>query len=240
MQPSLVFLCLVTVVAVSGTDLPCSFTKDCKQHATCQNIQDASCVCNFGQCIIHGNPFFRGKECDSYEDCNCRNDPKNCVCHNGFCREEAWECHEVSDCINMEKCRGKECACQGNKCEWDCDSDSDCEGFHCNRALGWKCECQKSLCEYVKKREECNNIVSCVRKGLCNNSEPCACTQGYCVDPSWVTNTGNCRNDKDCESSIVNCKGRKCDCADIKGSHDWNKMGTCKPKEESTQQLIFN
>ena len=56
----------------------CSFSRDCQQYTTCQRIQDAGCICNFGSCIISGNPFFRGSECDDYTDCACKY--KHIVC----------------------------------------------------------------------------------------------------------------------------------------------------------------
>ena len=50
----------------------CAFCRDCKQVPRCQGIQDASCVCNFGKCVISGNPFFRNNQCNTYEDCACK------------------------------------------------------------------------------------------------------------------------------------------------------------------------
>merc|ERR1719477_251333 len=50
----------------------CSFSRDCDSYHYCQAIQDAGCVCNFGQCVIRGSPFFRGSQCDQYTDCDCR------------------------------------------------------------------------------------------------------------------------------------------------------------------------
>ena len=50
----------------------CTFSPDCDSYNLCQTIQDAGCVCNFGQCVIRGNPFFRGTQCEEYTDCSCR------------------------------------------------------------------------------------------------------------------------------------------------------------------------
>lgn len=50
----------------------CSFSPDCKEVPRCQGIQDASCVCNFGRCVIDGNPFFRDSQCNTFQDCACK------------------------------------------------------------------------------------------------------------------------------------------------------------------------
>merc|ERR1712142_355605 len=167
----------------------CQFTRDCQAHVRCQNIADAGCVCNFGKCIIYGNPFFRGTECERYTDCACRGNPDKCFCKGGFCQESEWECHKAADCKKMKKCDGKNCACSGNLCEFDCNKDADCADHHCNKALGcrWKCV----------------------------SNAPCACTQNYCNLPWWIQSRDqelNCRTDKDCEDTIATCKGNKCAC----------------------------
>ena len=129
-----VILTLLSLLSVSLAQRSsigsCQFSRDCQAHAPCQNIADASCVCNFGQCVISGNAFFRGSECDKYTDCACRfsyrygqdlvrnliilrNDPASCFCRDGFCQETKWECHKASDCNQLSKCRGRNCACTG-------------------------------------------------------------------------------------------------------------------------------
>eukprot|EP00091_Calanus_sinicus_P022276 TRINITY_DN6974_c0_g1_i6.p1 TRINITY_DN6974_c0_g1~~TRINITY_DN6974_c0_g1_i6.p1 ORF type:complete len:251 (-),score=56.69 TRINITY_DN6974_c0_g1_i6:253-1005(-) len=213
----------------------CQFSRDCQAHARCRNIADASCVCNFGQCVISGNPFFRGSECNKFTDCACRTDPASCFCRGGFCQETRWECHEPADCNKLSKCRGKSCACTGNLCESDCASDADCKDFHCNRALGYMCKCENSLCAYKKKTTECKTISDCVSQGKCTAAAPCACTQDYCTLPWWVANrdqVANCRTDQDCESTILDCGGNKCACQNKKPINDYEKRGTCGPRRK--------
>merc|ERR1712098_557038 len=75
-------VCLVAflsgVKAVERSLGSCQFTRDCDAHVRCQNIADAGCVCNFGQCIITGNPFFRGTECERYTDKDCEDTIATC------------------------------------------------------------------------------------------------------------------------------------------------------------------
>jgi len=194
----LVFLAssLPSILATGSSLGPCQFSQDCQAHTQCQDIADASCVCNFGQCIISGNPFFRGSECEEYTDCACKANPASCFCRGGFCQDRAWECHQAEDCRKMEKCKGKNCACSGNLCEYECGADADCKEHHCNKALGYTCRCEQSLCSYARKPTECSTIQDCVAKGLCSSDTPCACTQQYCTTPWWVGDRDqatNCR-----------------------------------------------
>jgi len=227
-------LLLFSLMTSTSTTTPwddigtCSFTQDCKQYRLCQRIPDASCVCNFGNCVIRSYPFFRGSECNQYTDCACSTDPDNCSCEGGFCRTEPVECHKSQDCKRMDKCKEKECNCQSNLCAWQCDTTADCKDYYCNKALGWTCGCEASICEFVKKPEECKDIGDCVSKGLCKKSEPCDCTQNYCETPHWVNDKGNCRKDQDCEDSILECKGKKCVCANIVAINEWTKRGKCE------------
>jgi len=228
----------------------CSFSRDCQQYITCQRIQDAGCICNFGSCIISGNPFFRGSECDDYTDCACKDNKEACFCKNGFCKETRYECHESTDCKKLTKCSGKDCACSGFLCEFDCNNEEDCKDFHCNTALGYRCKCEKSLCEYEQKEKECKTITDCISKGFCVSDKPCACTQDYCTKPWWIQTrdeTPNCRNDQECEEIIAECAGGKCTCADFVRVTDWENRGTCKTKEEkcdskrkdSSSKIVF-
>jgi len=213
----------------------CSFTRDCEGYEYCQTIQDAGCVCNFGQCVITGNPFFRGSECDQYEDFACKNDPANCFCQDGLCKEVRWECHETKDCSKLKKCDAVNCTCSGNLCEFDCEEDTDCEDFHCNTALGYKCKCENNLCAYKQKEKECKSISDCIAKGQCQADRPCACTQDYCTLPWWVQEIDqltNCRSDQDCEETMFDCQGGKCSCLDKTPVNDWEMRGTCGQKEE--------
>jgi len=233
-------LCLLSLVPLSlaqrsslGT---CEFSRDCQKHVQCQNIADASCVCNFGQCVISGNPFFRGSECNTFADCDCRSDPASCFCRGGFCRETRWECHEAADCKKLNKCKDRECACSGNLCESDCSSDADCADFHCNTALGYFCKCEASLCAYKKKATECKTISDCISQGKCSASTPCACTQDYCTLPWWVQSGDqeqNCRKDQDCEETIAECAGNACSCQNKKPVNDYEMRGTCGKRNKS-------
>ena len=175
----------------------CSFTADCQKIQRCQNIADASCVCNFGNCIIGS----------------------------------ANECHESSECAAMEKCKGKECSCQGNTCEWQCDTTADCKDHLCNKFLGYKCKCESSICEFEKKTNECSNISDCIRKKLCSANKSCQCNwTGYCEKPWWANEERACRNDQDCENSLGMCVGRKCSCKNIRNISEYEKRGTCQLK----------
>jgi len=235
MLPHLFNLCLVITITMTACadEMSCNWSRDCQQYDHCANVADASCVCNFGKCVLSGNPFFRGSECNDYKECKCSYDPDNCKCEDGFCREGPVECHKPEDCLKMKKCNGKDCNCSGNLCEWQCDTDPDCKDFYCNTALGYQCKCQKSLCEFVKKPKECKTIDDCVKKGLCGESSPCDCTQEYCETPHWVRegpDGGNCRKDVDCERSILTCRGGKCVCGNKKDLNPWEKIGTCEKK----------
>merc|ERR1719430_2952161 len=114
---------------------PCHFTHDCRQH--CRGVQDASCVCLHGQCLIRSSPRWRWgpPECEDFKDCGCRKNPASCFCIGGVCREESWECRKDQDCKKMRKCRGKECVCRGFLCEHECNRDADCKGFPCDGGL---------------------------------------------------------------------------------------------------------
>jgi len=234
----------------------CTFTRDCQQWQFCSNIADAACVCNLGQCVIAGNPFFRGSECGNFTDCDCAADPATCFCRGGFCRAEQWECHTSQDCATLAKCTGRECACTGNTCEADCNTDADCEAgeFHCNSALGYQCECRASLCEYKRKEEECAVLGDCVAAGRCVADLPCACTQNYCALPWWVENREqelNCRTSQDCTDSILDCQAGDCSCVDLRPIDKWETRGKCAkrpqlpflpppPKIQSKSDFVFN
>jgi len=233
---------VISVATAQRSQGNCQFTQDCSAYPLCQNIQDASCVCNFGKCIISGNPFFRGNQCNKYTDCACRNNPSQCFCKGGFCTEQKWECHKASDCNLLNKCKGKNCACTGNLCEFECSNDFDCKDKHCNRALGYQCKCEKSLCAYKEKPKECKNIGDCVRQGKCKANKPCACTQNFCTLPWWVQQRNqreNCRSDVDCAQTILDCK-RGCSCQDMRRINDWERRGTCKPRVKSSPSISFN
>merc|ERR1712059_14174 len=147
------FFCvlLVSLWAVSAQNEPCNFSRDCRQYRNCQNIADASCACVYGKCEIRGgNPFQRGLECSKYTDCSCRNQKLNCSCNGGYCQTDPVECQTSRDCNRLDKCKGKRCNCSGNLCEWHCDSNRDCKDHYCNETPGYRCECKKSLCDFVK------------------------------------------------------------------------------------------
>jgi len=208
----------------------CNFSRDCESYRRCQNIQDASCVCKFGKCVISGGPPRHGTECTEYTDCECRSSPDTCYCRRGYCSATKWECHEPSDCNKLNKCSDKNCACSGNLCEFECSVDANCSNFHCNRALGYKCKCKDSLCAYEKKPKECSKISDCVNIGLCSEDSPCACTQSYCTVPWWVDSTDlsvNCRSNQDCDDTIYKCQGGKCHCTNIQSITEYEERGTC-------------
>jgi len=237
-------LLILLLAAASGAENECNFTRDCQELRRCRNIADAGCVCNFGKCVIDGNPFFRGSECNKYSDCPCKNNKESCFCRGGFCREARWECHEAADCKKLDKCKSRDCACSGDLCESDCDTDDDCKDFHCNKALGYKCKCENSLCAYKKKSSECKSIADCIEKGKCTADKPCACTQEFCTLPWWVAESSleiNCRSDQDCEEIIANCRGDKCVCGNMKNINDWELRGTCgertKPKQKNEEVI---
>lgn len=220
----------------------CQFTRDCQKVLRCQRIQDASCICKFGSCVISGNPFFRGNECDSYKDCACKGTPEICFCRNGFCKSDPaakFECHESKDCSSMAKCKGKSCNCQGNLCEFQCNNDADCinGGFHCDNITGYKCKCASSICELEKLPAECNSIQDCVKIGKCTDDKPCACTNDQCVDPwfvetSWFKNfpTKTCRDASDCDYAIARCQEDKCTCENKVKVDQYSFFGECIPK----------
>jgi len=223
---SLISLCIAQDNSIGS----CNFSRDCQAYHLCKTVQDAGCSCIFGQCVITGNPFFRGSECDKYTDCNCRDTPETCFCKDGFCRETRWECHEKTDCARLSKCKNKDCTCSDNLCEHECDTDMDCKDFHCNTALGYTCKCENSLCAYKQKSKECRTIGDCVQQGLCQANTPCACTQEYCTLPWWVQDKNtklHCRSDKDCEDTILDCGGGKCSCLDMVPFNSWESRGTC-------------
>jgi len=224
-------LLITRSIAQESFNRTCQFSRDCDAYRDCREIQDASCVCNFGQCVITGNPFFRGNECDEFPDCTCKDNPANCFCRDGFCDETAWECHNSTDCSGLNKCQDRNCTCSGNLCEFDCATDVDCKDFHCNQALGYMCKCEDSLCAYKQLTPECNSIADCITQGKCSSDSPCACTQEYCTVPWWVSGTRECRNDKDCEATIADCEGGKCSCQNFKPLEGGFEMrGTCFEK----------
>merc|ERR1712179_507706 len=162
----------------------CVFTPDCyKNNHSCsaEGGPGTVCTCLFGKCIPDGFGLCElgdsdcelDYECDTYKDCECKSDPKNCFCHDGKCTTEAWECHkepavEVSkspkECGALEKCKGKKCSCVANACENECDKRKDCEtrtdlgfadsGLHWCNDPGFKCKCTWGICEEIKKKKK--------------------------------------------------------------------------------------
>merc|ERR1719158_315664 len=167
-----------------GKQGECVFTPDCyKSNHSCaaEGGPGTVCTCLFGKCTPDGfglcelgdsdcEPDY---ECDTYKDCECKSDPKNCFCHDGKCTTEAWECHkepgvEVSkspeECGALEKCKGKKCSCVANACENECDKRKDCKtrtdlgfaesGLHWCNDPGFKCKCTWGICEEIKKKKK--------------------------------------------------------------------------------------
>jgi len=216
--------------------IPCQFTPDCGRLERCIGIQDASCVCNLGSCVVSGGLWFRSPdytpECTTYQDCDCKGNKTACFCRNDFCREEAWECHEASDCKNLEKCKDKDCTCSGNTCEFECNVEADCAGNSCNTDLGYKCKCEESLCRHERLPQECEDISECVGLGKCQADQPCDCVQGFCTKPWYLYQDKphlNCRTSQDCLDSILECGNglNHCPCRDIEKITDYQEQGRC-------------
>jgi len=234
---------LIGLAAVSLVSCDeCQFSRDCDKVQRCKGIQDAGCVCKFGRCSFEGNPFFRGKECNSYEDCSCKNTPETCFCKSGLCKdkpEDKYECHKKEDCKKMAKCKGKDCNCSGNLCEFDCNTTEDCikGNFYCSTVTGYTCKCEKNLCEFEQLKPECNVIETCVAKGKCTADKGCACTNNQCVKPWWAEAdfikkhpTKNCRWEEDCDSHFVMCKHGKCKCDNYVQVDEYSSWGECTLK----------
>jgi len=134
-------------------------------------VADSGCKCLFGKCVEDGNggcdPWgvCPDPECDTYKDCDCKSDPKNCFCHDGMCTTEAWECHKApgedgapneKECGALEKCKEKKCSCLGNTCENNCDKAKDCKvsGHWCSKDSDYKCKCTWGMCDGIKKKEK--------------------------------------------------------------------------------------
>merc|ERR1712179_551000 len=111
----------------------CAFSDDCLKVKRCDEMT-TRCVCLFEKCVPAGDDPFdeHPDECDTYKDCECKSDPKNCFCHDHMCLNEAWECHQDPakkrtygqysespvECAALEKCKGKKCVCDFlNTCE---------------------------------------------------------------------------------------------------------------------------
>lgn len=241
----------------------CQFTHDCrrKENQACNQIQDASCICNHGNCVIRGLHWFgpRKSECKTLQDCKksgkCKLVPDNqCFCIEEQCETGTeWECHESRDCNSMVKCRGKECTCDDGTCEWNCDTDENCTNgpFYCD-ALGHHCKCQSSKCNLVKLPTQCkesspNALQECVDKNFCKKDQACQCLQDYCTTPWYVeasietpggsTGIRNCRTTQDCSKTILDCANNACTCHNIL-EHKWNKRGTCVKNVASSQTNI--
>jgi len=234
-------LLFAAVVSLVNCD-ECAFSQDCGKVARCQGIQDAGCACRFGSCAIVGNPFFRGSECDTWKDCNCKNKPDICFCRNGFCQDnpqEKFECHTKADCKKLAKCKNKDCACSDDLCEYQCSSKEQCirEKYHCSEVTGYTCKCENSLCRFENLPKECDNIRDCVRKGKCTRDKPCSCTNNQCTDP-WFTSTPgypvkNCRRAEDCDFHLLMCQKGKCTCENkTKVGSSFETWGECVLKKQ--------
>merc|ERR1712179_504251 len=155
-----------------GKQEECLFSEDCRKnkHPHCE-VADSGCKCLFGKCVEDGNggcdPWgvCPDPECDTYKDCDCKSDPKNCFCHDGMCTTEAWECHKApgedgapneKECGALEKCKEKKCSCLGNTCENNCDKAKDCKvsGHWCSKDSDYKCKCTWGMCDGIKKKEK--------------------------------------------------------------------------------------
>jgi len=245
---------------LEGKQGECVFTHDCfKNVSRCTEIQDIGCSCLFGKCEMGGNPFVQNNECDTYKDCKCKSDPKNCFCRDSKCVTKAWECHKApgkytsksSECDAMEKCKGKKCSCVGNTCEHMCNKTKDCETKEhwCFEEPGYNCTCTWGICEGLEKPKECKEakwnetsnspgssqpgVKECIKKKLCSADKVCDCVNGYCTKRWWTKNLGDkaCMKDQDCEEMLGMCFGGKCSCKNIKVSEGGEKEGTCQLKK---------
>ena len=112
----------------------CNFTADCQTSPFCQDLQvvgrmeggrgspsniiyrqesSSYCLCNLETCVVAGGSPHHHHQCQTFRDCDCREDPDWCFCPDGFCRSwEAWECHHDLDCLSRNKCRDRHCSCQ--------------------------------------------------------------------------------------------------------------------------------
>merc|ERR1711974_375522 len=203
---------------LEGKQGECFFTHDCfKNVSRCTEIQDIGCSCLFGKCEMGGNPFVQNNECDTYKDCKCKSDPKNCFCRDSKCVTKAWDCHKApgkytsksSECDAMEKCKGKKCSCVGNTCEHTCNKTSDSPG------------------------SSQPGVKECIKKKLCSADKVCDCVNGYCTKRWWTKDLGDkaCMKDQDCEEMLGMCFGGKCSCKNIKVSEGGEKEGTCQLKK---------
>jgi len=222
----------------------CQFNRDCRDYRWCRTIQDAWCGCVLGNCTVTGHVCLFGncnppKECRTYHDCKCKNNPNNCYCRKGKCDTKAWECHVTKDCKRMAKCSGRACKCKDSQCQWDCDTVADCKKSYCNKRVGRYCKCENHVCTSHKKPQECKlgrdgeapDIEPCVARGLCSWEQPCDCwnplgNRGYCTKPWFVMDHGNCRNDEDCSKHVMMCRRGDCICWNIKNKGG-KRRGTC-------------
>merc|ERR1719309_956507 len=162
----------------SSDEGSCKFSHDCRTNGgSCESIQDASCVCNYGRCLVRGfdpslwvpGASVRKRECSEYTDCPCSGDRDRCFCIDGECVTEEWECHGDLDCQDQAKCAGKQCTCQGGTCEWQCSSEADCiqnnNAFYCEHE-DYQCSCERGQCESVPRNPplECVESSGTVRQ----------------------------------------------------------------------------
>jgi len=177
-------------VVVLAAPQQCSFSDDCSKVDECVGVQDAACVCNFGSCVIDGNPFTRGLECTDFTDCSCSDDAASCFCRNGFCIREAWECHTESDCQNLDKCKNLDCRCSDSDlCEpYDCYEDLDCGHLDCYSNSGCTYSCKNNTCDVLPldiptypgqcfTTDDCRYVDFCYEQADSN----CVCEANYCI-----------------------------------------------------------
>ena len=222
----------------------CQFTRDCEKVEKCNGVMDASCICNYGSCIIKGNPFMIYNECNSYIDCDCKSKPENCFCNDGQCQSDPakkYECHESTDCSRFRKCLDNSCTCSRNLCEFECNVDTDCntDGFgSCPSLTGYSCKCRQNICHNERLPDECNSIQDCVTIGKCEEDKPCACNNGQCTKP-WYTMSAwyshfphkSCQTPDDCDYSIAKCQNDRCSCENIERVDTYERFGECEPKQ---------
>lgn len=238
---------------------PCTFSHDCLgEGGSCEHIADATCVCNFGRCLVRGYDIERWvggvqktrvKQCEKHQDCPCRNETEKCFCIDDKCVNESWECHDDKECSKLAKCDGKQCTCTAGTCEWQCATTEDCvnknDAFYCQH-LGYECKCSLGQCESVELPEDCvepafgvedpeaihAGLEACVALGKCMSDEPCQCLNNHCTTPWYATEDGDCRENtgvKDCSDTVLDCIGDKCLCENVIQIDAYTRLGVCAP-----------
>jgi len=214
----------------------CIFSRDCEKIERCADLEyGKDCRCFNGKCFVYSDgededynydsPEGVGHECETYKDCSCKSDPKNCFCDiftNKYgrsvhrCVTQARECHQTSDCAALKKCKGRDCRCEQDACEWQCNETKDCENkeHFCHTSPQHTCECSRyytgidynSECYANEKPVKCNKVKDCEDKKHDCHTDPdyfCKCEEGHCRSlDRWIDafeEEVTCKETKECE-----------------------------------------